>query len=185
MTRSEQLLQLAAQLASLATLEEAVAHGVQTSLDVPCPRLRFPPWVMPLAVRSCVSVRARAPLRKPLPIVLVAPFCSVSGVARGCLLRAVLRLRLTALSPPTAALAPLPPPRPCSAPWLLTPVRLPPSQQVRAPPRLGDASGTSTAGAATPSGRCGVRFSVKPVPPRALVFISLGGITQPRSWKML
>ena len=36
----------------------------------------------------------------------------------------------------------------------------------QAPPRLGDANGTSTAGerAATPSGRCGVRFSVK-LPP--------------------
>ena len=34
MSRSEQLRQLAAQLSSLATLEDAVAHGVQNLLDV-------------------------------------------------------------------------------------------------------------------------------------------------------
>ena len=61
---------------------------------------------------------------------------------------------------------PADPPRPCPAPRVLTPC-LPPGRQVRgvpqAPLRQGDANRTSTGGErATPSGRCGVRFGVKP-----------------------
>ena len=62
-----------------------------------------------LLPRSCVPVRALLLLSPRLvPNVLVAPSCSASVVPQGCPSRAVLRLLLTARSPPTAAPAPRP-----------------------------------------------------------------------------
>ena len=147
-SRSEQLRQLVAQLASLATLEDAVAHGVEALLEVPLER------TAPLS--AVVHVPRHA---LPFALALLPP------EGRSAWSHGVFCLRLTALPLPTGALAPRPPPqalssprarptrsalplRRCPAPWLLTPVRLPPSRQVRGVPqsplRLGDATGTST-----------------------------------------
>ena len=64
--------------------------------------LRFPPWVMPFAVRFCVPISARAPLSsKAAPNRPRGSFFAQSAGSHGvCLSRAVLPLRMTALSPP-------------------------------------------------------------------------------------
>ena len=92
MSRFEQLWQLAAQLASLATLEDAVAQVPQesvASLPAAGPASR----TALLRPRS----RSRSLSPRPLPIVLAAPSCSVSVVPRRCPSRAVLRLHLATL----------------------------------------------------------------------------------------
>ena len=62
MGRSEQLRQLAAQLASLTTLEDAVAHGVQALLEVPPFALSLPsPMVAPNRPRGSVLLSQRGP----------------------------------------------------------------------------------------------------------------------------
>ena len=182
MARSEQLRQLAAQLASLASLEDVVTHGLQSLLESPS-RLVAPTSSVEQDSAASIAL-AVLPCLKLLLVVHCAPFCSVSVGPLVCPLRAAPRLFPTGRSPPTAALAPqplplaalsfgarpvrpMPPLRPSLAPRLLTLVRLPPGRQVRgvhqAPLRQDDASGTSTARErdATPNARCGVRFSVK------------------------
>ena len=107
---------------------------------------------LPLALRS--SARAFALLcPRPLPAVLAAPFCSASAVPRGFPSRAVLR--------------PEAPYRPSLALQLLIPPRLPLERPVRgvpqAPPKRGNAGGTSTAVGCDdkPNARCDARLGVK------------------------
>ena len=183
-SRSEQLRQLTAQLASLATLEDAVAPGIQTLLEVPQESVDsllaavHAPCTTLLRPRSC----SLYPLPKAAPNRPRGSILLSQRGPRGCPSRAV---RLTARSPPTAAPAPrplvlalsspgartarpVPPPRPRLAAQLSQCVCRPAgkSRSPLAPLRLGVANVTSTAGErdATPNSRCGVRFSVKTSP---------------------
>ena len=69
MSRSEQLRQLAAQLASLATLEDAVARGVQALLEVPQESVAALPAVGPASRTALLRrrSRSRSPVSKTAP----------------------------------------------------------------------------------------------------------------------
>ena len=108
MARSEQLRQLAVQVASLESW----------SLTVCSPFWRRPlgslrqsqPWSRLCLPRFCGLGPARVPLYpKPPLVALRAPSCSASVGPQVCPSRAAPRLFLTARSPPTAAPAPGPP----------------------------------------------------------------------------
>ena len=144
MARSEQLRQLAVQLASLETLEDVVTHGLQSLLESPS-RLVAPISSVEQG-SSAALLRPRSRSRSPLP---KAPL----GRSRGSILlsqrwlKSCPRLFPTVRSPPTAAPAPrplplatsslgaglvrpAPPLGPSLASWLLIPVRLPPGRVV-------------------------------------------------------
>ena len=91
-SRPERLRQLAVQLASLASLEDVVTHGLQCLLETL------------LGLIAPVSVAEHA----LLPIGLTALSCSVSVASLVWPSRAAPRLRLGALPPPIAAPAPRP-----------------------------------------------------------------------------
>ena len=149
-----------------------------------------------LSLVSRTSVPTRAPALscpRPLPVVLVAPCCSISVAPRvfesrsspvtppeslGLFLPPLLLLGLyhTALSSHGARLAWLAAPlRVSQVPQPLLPPRPVLGRQVRsvvpqAPLKHGNAGGTSIAAEldALPSVECGVRFSLKPSPSRAM-----------------
>ena len=97
MSSSEPLWRLAAQLSSLATLEDSVAHVVQALLEAPQePVVPIPArGPAPRSALLCLRSRSRS---QPLPAVLAAPSCSASAVPRGYPSRAAPWPRLTARS---------------------------------------------------------------------------------------
>ena len=109
--RSEQLRLLAVQLASLASLEDVVTNGLQSLLEAPS-GLIAPVSAAERALPAAL-LRPRSRSRSPLP--RAAPNRSRGFILLsqrgplGCPSRVVLRPRLTARSPLTAAPAPRPP----------------------------------------------------------------------------
>ena len=133
MARSEQLLQLAVQLASLASLEDAVTHGLQSLLESPS-RL--------VASISVVEQAVPAPLVQPRSRSRSSCLGSILLSQRG---PTDLSVKSCPAAPPDRSVSthrrsgadlrhwpcrafgarpvrPAPPPRPSLAPWLLIPV---------------------------------------------------------------
>ena len=172
MARSEQLRQLALQLASLASLEDVVTHRLQSLLESPSrlvaqvssteqaqsvarlwprPRSRSPlPKAAPGRPRGSIPLSERGPTGlsvKSCPAALpIARFPPTAALAPRLPLLAVVSLGASPVRP-----APLL--RPSLVPRLLNPVLLPPGRLVEvvplAPLRLGVESVTSTAGTTT------------------------------------
>ena len=148
-SRPEQLRRLTAQLASLASLEDVVTHGLQSLLESPAGLAAEIPVDERALPASLSRPRSRSPLlQKAPPTGSAAPSCSASAVALAWLSRAVLLFPPGALAAPVASRAPwdllsalvslraslarpaphlvhAPPPR------LLTPLRLPPGWLAR------------------------------------------------------
>ena len=107
--RSEQLRQLAVQLASLASLEDVVPHSLQSLLEATS-GLIAPISAVERALLAALFLRSRSRSRSPLPKAAYhrsrgSILLSQRGPT-GCPSRIVLRLRLTARSPPTAPVLP-------------------------------------------------------------------------------
>ena len=108
MARSEQLRQLVVQLASQASLEDVVTHGLQSLLEWPPGSSRQShQWISFCPPRFC-GLDPVLPCLKLLLVALGSPFCSVNVGPLVCPSRAAPRLFPTARSPPTAGLAPRP-----------------------------------------------------------------------------
>ena len=179
-SRAASLRRLAAQLSSLATLEDAVAHGVQALLEVhPEPVVPIPATGPAPPSPTSAPARALVPLcPRPLPAVLGIPFCSTSAAPRPFPSRALPWPRLTVrfLLAATPAPRPLLPALSSYGVWLawpeaphrpsrvlqllITPVR---GVVPQVPLKHDNAGGTSTAAGCgvTPNDRCGARCSVK------------------------
>ena len=186
MSRSEQLRQLAVQLASLASLEDVVTHGIESLFGSPSG------LVAPIVADDRALLAPLSRPRSPLPLIhtqrplraAVGQFCSASAA-----LPLAWRSRVAlerSCSPPSpsppsrhqsagAPPPPAPPPCPCLTARLLTLKRLQPSWLVRALPaplRPGGAVATSVGGAhaSKRNGPCGSRSSLKisAVPPCGL-----------------
>ena len=143
-SRSEQLRQLAAQLAFLASLEDVVARGFQSVLESPA-ELVAPVSVaeraLPAALLRPRSLSKAAPNRLRGSILLSQR--GPTGLAdKSCPLALSTRTAAPAPRPLPLALSnlrawpvrPTLPPCPRTAPRLLTPVRLPPGWLVRGVP---------------------------------------------------
>ena len=180
MSRSEQLRQLAVQLASLASLEDVVTHGLQSLLESSS-RLVAPAFAatLPFAFRGHAPVRVL-----PYPrLHRIAAARSASPVRASWQQRTALQPRPSVPAPPVTAPALRPallvsrrlrapparratPHYPRLAPRLSTHARLPPVWLVGdllAPLRLGGAAATSDGGAhaGTRNRLCGARFGLK------------------------
>ena len=108
--RSDKLRQVAVQLASLASLEDVVTHGLQSLLEAPR-GLIVPISAVERALPAAL-LRPRSRSRYPLPKAASSrPRGSILLSQRGptgLSVKGVLRPRLTARSPPTAVPAPQP-----------------------------------------------------------------------------